>query len=433
MPGLDGIAATVAVREQRPSCRVLVVTTFGRPGYLRRAMEAGASGFMVKDAPAEQLADAIRRVRAGLRVVDPSLAAETLATGESPLTDRERDVLVAAREGGTVADIAVPSRCRRGRCATTCPRPSARPGRVPAPRPSGWRPSRAGSDCGCAGRQWRGDDRMAAAGAGGRARRARADGRHHQPRVPPPGARAGPSGPRRRHRRRGGHLRHRDGHEPGPARAQRGDPRDGRDGPGREPSQRPAVRRRPPRHGRCGAAARRRGPRRPHRPELRLPGAQGDAQGRRGRAALEARAVPRHRPGDGHRGGRPGPGHGQDAHRDRRRAPHPPRGRPGRGPGGGGVGGPARTDRGPALRRHRGPRRGRPPRRRARAVRRPGPRERRHLDRHRRPRDGRKHRVRRCRRRAWLPRPAVAVRPARGGVHRRARRRPSPTCAPSRQ
>ena len=106
MPGLDGIAATVAVREQRPSCRVLVVTTFGRPGYLRRAMAAGASGFMVKDAPAEQLADAIRRVRAGLRVVDPSLAAETLATGESPLTDRERDALVAAREGGTVADIA---------------------------------------------------------------------------------------------------------------------------------------------------------------------------------------------------------------------------------------------------------------------------------------------------------------------------------------
>ena len=85
---------------------MLVVTTFGRPGYLRRAMEAGASGFLVKDAPAEQLADAIRRVHAGLRVVDPALAAETLATGESPLTGRERDVLVAARGGGTVADIA---------------------------------------------------------------------------------------------------------------------------------------------------------------------------------------------------------------------------------------------------------------------------------------------------------------------------------------
>ncbi len=106
MPGLDGIAAAAVLRDALPSCRVLVVTTFGRPGYLRRAMEAGASGFVVKDAPAEQLADAIRRVHAGLRVVDPALAAETLATGESPLTGRERDVLVAARSGGTVNDVA---------------------------------------------------------------------------------------------------------------------------------------------------------------------------------------------------------------------------------------------------------------------------------------------------------------------------------------
>jgi len=106
MPGIDGIAASAALRSALPSCRVIVVTTFGRPGYLRRAMEAGASGFVVKDIPAEQLADAIRRVQAGLRVVDPALAAETLATGESPLTARERDVLVAARSGGTVADIA---------------------------------------------------------------------------------------------------------------------------------------------------------------------------------------------------------------------------------------------------------------------------------------------------------------------------------------
>jgi two-component system response regulator DesR len=106
MPGIDGIAATAALRSKVPSCRVIVVTTFGRPGYLRRAMEAGASGFVVKDIPAAELADAIRRVQAGLRVVDPALAAETLATGESPLTARERDVLVAARSGGTVADIA---------------------------------------------------------------------------------------------------------------------------------------------------------------------------------------------------------------------------------------------------------------------------------------------------------------------------------------
>lgn len=106
MPGLDGIAATAAVRAAVPSCKVLVVTTFGRPGYLRRAMAAGASGFVVKDTPARQLADAVRRVASGLRVVDPTLAAETLASGDSPLTTRETEVLRSARTGGTVADIA---------------------------------------------------------------------------------------------------------------------------------------------------------------------------------------------------------------------------------------------------------------------------------------------------------------------------------------
>ncbi|GAA1722637.1 response regulator transcription factor [Fodinicola feengrottensis] len=106
MPGMDGIAASKALRAAVPSCRVLIVTTFGRPGYLRRAMESGASGFVVKDTPARELADAVRRVRNGLRVVDPSLAAESLATGQSPLTAREADVLKAARDGGTVADLA---------------------------------------------------------------------------------------------------------------------------------------------------------------------------------------------------------------------------------------------------------------------------------------------------------------------------------------
>jgi two-component system, NarL family, response regulator DesR len=106
MPGLDGIAATAALRAALPACRVLVVTTFGRPGYLRRAIQAGASGFVVKDTPARQLADAVRRVASGLRVVDPTLAAETLASGDTPLTPRETQVLVAARDGGTVADIA---------------------------------------------------------------------------------------------------------------------------------------------------------------------------------------------------------------------------------------------------------------------------------------------------------------------------------------
>jgi len=106
MPGIDGIAATADLRRRLPECRVLIVTTFGRPGYLRRAMAAGASGFVVKDTPARQLADAVRRVHAGLRVVDPALAAETLTSGDSPLTPRETDLLRAAREGGTVADLA---------------------------------------------------------------------------------------------------------------------------------------------------------------------------------------------------------------------------------------------------------------------------------------------------------------------------------------
>jgi two-component system, NarL family, response regulator DesR len=106
MPGLDGVAACRALHRARPHCRVLMVTTFGRAGYLRAAMAAGASGFIVKDTPARQLADAVRRVHEGLRVVDPALAAQSLAQGDSPLTDRESDVLRAARDGGTVADVA---------------------------------------------------------------------------------------------------------------------------------------------------------------------------------------------------------------------------------------------------------------------------------------------------------------------------------------
>jgi len=106
MPGIDGLAAAGVLAQEVPGCRSLILTTFGRPGYLRRAMESGARGFVVKDAPAEQLADAIRRVAAGERVVDPALAAATLASGASPLTARERDVLVAARTGATVAEIA---------------------------------------------------------------------------------------------------------------------------------------------------------------------------------------------------------------------------------------------------------------------------------------------------------------------------------------
>jgi two-component system response regulator DesR len=114
MPGGDGIAVTRELVAAVPTCRVLVVTTFGRPGYLRRAMAAGASGFVVKDTPARLLADAVRRVHAGLRVVDPVLAAESLAVGDSPLTEREGEVLQAAAGGATVAAIAASPRLTEG-------------------------------------------------------------------------------------------------------------------------------------------------------------------------------------------------------------------------------------------------------------------------------------------------------------------------------
>ncbi|WP_405484320.1 response regulator [Nocardia sp. NBC_00511] len=106
MPGLDGISAAAQLHAVHPEVRILMVTTFGRPGYLRRAIDAGASGFVVKDTPARELADAVRRVHMGLRVVDPALATETLTTGTSPLTAREREVLAAAADGATAGAIA---------------------------------------------------------------------------------------------------------------------------------------------------------------------------------------------------------------------------------------------------------------------------------------------------------------------------------------
>jgi two-component system response regulator DesR len=106
MPGGSGLDAAAALREQLPGCKVLIVTSFGRAGYVRRAMEAGASGFLVKDGPVEELAAAIRRVLAGERVIDPSLAAAALSAGPNPLTDREREVLSAAADGSMIADIA---------------------------------------------------------------------------------------------------------------------------------------------------------------------------------------------------------------------------------------------------------------------------------------------------------------------------------------
>jgi two-component system, NarL family, response regulator DesR len=106
LPGVDGLTAAAALREALPASRVMMLTTFGRIGYLRRAIEAGAVGFLLKDAPATELATAIRRVMAGERVVDPALALTALSEGENPLTTREREVLAAALDGATIKDIA---------------------------------------------------------------------------------------------------------------------------------------------------------------------------------------------------------------------------------------------------------------------------------------------------------------------------------------
>jgi two-component system, NarL family, response regulator DesR len=106
MPGMDGLDAASALRDALPECRVLIVTTFGRPGFLRRAVESGVRGFVIKDSPAQELAQAIRRVAAGERVIDPTLAIAALDEGSNPLTPRERDVLAASVDGSSIADVA---------------------------------------------------------------------------------------------------------------------------------------------------------------------------------------------------------------------------------------------------------------------------------------------------------------------------------------
>ena len=106
MPGLTGLEVAEQLSSELPGVRSLIVTTFGRPGYVRRALDAGAAGFLVKDTPARELADAVRRVHAGLRVVDPDLATESLMSGPSPLTARESEILRLAIDGSPVASIA---------------------------------------------------------------------------------------------------------------------------------------------------------------------------------------------------------------------------------------------------------------------------------------------------------------------------------------
>ncbi|MBZ8176980.1 response regulator [Corynebacterium sp. 3HC-13] len=106
MPGMSGIEATGALTSAGLACRSIIVTTFGRPGYLKKALTAGASGFVVKDTPPEQLAETVRRVHAGHRVIDPTLAEESLFTPDSPLTEREIEVARVASTGADTREIA---------------------------------------------------------------------------------------------------------------------------------------------------------------------------------------------------------------------------------------------------------------------------------------------------------------------------------------
>src|ERR1700689_2438955 len=106
IPGMDGVAAAAGLKRTFPDIKIVILTTFGRPGFLRRAMESGVSAFLVKDSPADKLTDTIRRGLAGGGVIDPDLAAAALADGLNPLTPRERDVLEASAEGRTIAEIA---------------------------------------------------------------------------------------------------------------------------------------------------------------------------------------------------------------------------------------------------------------------------------------------------------------------------------------
>lgn len=124
MPGATGIEAAARLHEELPAVKLVVLTTFGRPGYLRSAMESGADAFLVKDAPAARLAEAIRKVLTGERVIDPTLAAAALAEGANPLTDREREDSGQRRAAPPTRNWQRPSTSPRARSATTSARPS---------------------------------------------------------------------------------------------------------------------------------------------------------------------------------------------------------------------------------------------------------------------------------------------------------------------
>ena len=145
MPGLDGLAAAAELKKSQPGIKIVILTTFGRPGFLRRAMESGVSAFLVKDSPADKLTQTIRRVLAGERVIDPDLAAAALADGLNPLTPRERDVLEASADGGDDRRDRPPAvPVRRARYGTICPPASRRPAPATAPRRTASPPNAAG-------------------------------------------------------------------------------------------------------------------------------------------------------------------------------------------------------------------------------------------------------------------------------------------------
>jgi two-component system response regulator DesR len=114
MPEMTGLEFASALKDTTSKARVIILTTFARPGYLRRALDAGARGYLLKERPAGELAEAIRRVHAGLRAVDPALAAEAWSADEDPLTDRERSILQRAADGRSSADIAADLRLSEG-------------------------------------------------------------------------------------------------------------------------------------------------------------------------------------------------------------------------------------------------------------------------------------------------------------------------------
>ena len=144
MPQLTGLELAGRVRELYPETRVLILTTFARPGYLRRALEAGAQGYVLKDRPSTELADAVRRVGRGLRVIDPELAAEAWGSEADPLSDREREILRRAGEGESTAQVARALRLSEGTVRNYCLRPSRSWARIIGPKPLDLHASRDG-------------------------------------------------------------------------------------------------------------------------------------------------------------------------------------------------------------------------------------------------------------------------------------------------